>query len=134
MTIVVGYRPTVEGRAALERALTEQALRHSDLLVLHSSESLQPDGDHSLEQQVDALTERLSPLGAAVRIEVLDPVVDPADAILGAAAETGAELIVLGLRRRTPVGKLLLGSTAQRVLLEAACPVLAVKAAGTQPT
>jgi nucleotide-binding universal stress UspA family protein len=53
---------------------------------------------------------------------------DPADEVLRAAESTDAEFIVIGLRRRSPVGKLLLGSNAQRVLLDAACPVLAVKA------
>jgi nucleotide-binding universal stress UspA family protein len=48
--------------------------------------------------------------------------------VLRAAESADAEFIVIGLRRRSPVGKLLLGSNAQRVLLDAACPVLAVKA------
>jgi nucleotide-binding universal stress UspA family protein len=47
---------------------------------------------------------------------------------IAAADRTDAEFIVIGLRRRSPVGKLLLGSNAQRVLLDASCPVLAVKA------
>jgi nucleotide-binding universal stress UspA family protein len=44
------------------------------------------------------------------------------------ARTTNADLIVIGLRRRTPVGKLIMGSAAQTILLEADCPVLAVKA------
>ena len=52
---------------------------------------------------------------------------EPAEDLIGIAESAGAELIVIGLRRRTPVGKLILGSNAQRILLDAHCPVLAVK-------
>jgi nucleotide-binding universal stress UspA family protein len=56
------------------------------------------------------------------------PSLDPAEDLIGTAEDTDAAFIVIGLRRRSPVGKLLLGSNAQRVLLDASCPVLAVKA------
>lgn len=52
-----------------------------------------------------------------------------ADAVLQAAGEHEAELIVIGIRRRSPVGKALLGSAAQDILLAADCPVLGVKLA-----
>jgi nucleotide-binding universal stress UspA family protein len=53
---------------------------------------------------------------------------EPAEELLAAAERLSAVLVVIGMRRRTPVGKLLMGSTAQRVLLQATCPVLSVKA------
>ncbi len=53
---------------------------------------------------------------------------EPAEDLISIAQEIDAELIVIGLRRRSPVGKLILGSNAQRILLDAPCPVLAVKA------
>ena len=53
--------------------------------------------------------------------------VEAAEDLVSVAESHDAELIVIGLRRRTPVGKLILGSNAQRILLDASCPVLAVK-------
>ena len=53
---------------------------------------------------------------------------DAAAEVLEAAEENNAEMIVIGLRRRTPVGKLIMGACRSSILLEADCPVLAVKA------
>ena len=67
---------------------------------------------------------------SGVEFEVLQTLhaEDPAEQVLHTAHELGAGLIVIGLRRRSPVGKLILGSAAQRILLEAECAVVAVKA------
>lgn len=129
MTIVVGYVPRPEGRAALRRAVAEAALRQEDLLVVNASRGdAYVDAAVASEEELDQVRTELA--GAGVRFDVRQWVrgKDPADEVIDAAAEAGAGLIVIGLRRRTPVGKLILGSTSQRILLDADCPVLAVKA------
>ena len=130
MTIIVGYRPTPEGRAALDRAVDEARRSGARLLVINSAE--RPAGSPeplSAERGVDALSQRLAADGIVHEIRQLDLDDDPAEAILSGVSDRMADLIVIGLRRRTPVGKLITGSVAQRVLLDAECPVLAVKAA-----
>lgn len=117
-TIVVGYSATAEGRAALHRALSEANLRHSSLVVVHTS----------AVAELTELRAELASSGVPHEIRAATDELDPAEELIAAADAADAEFIVIGLRRRSPVGKLLLGSNAQRVLLDASCPVLAVKA------
>ncbi|MGA8211499.1 MAG: universal stress protein [Nocardioidaceae bacterium] len=129
MTIIVGYRPTPEGAAALDRAIDEARRDEAPLLVINSAE--QPAGSGpavSAEHGVDALARRLSDRGLRYEIRQLALDDDPADAIVAAVTDRAADLIVIGLRRRSPVGKVITGSIAQEVLLAAPCAVLAVKA------
>ncbi len=123
--VVVGHIPTPEGEAALRRAVDEARLRSTRLVVLSTPPPA--SAEISEEQHTDALRAMLVEQGVEVDVRQLTADANAATELLAAAAD--AELLVLGIRRRSPVGKLLLGSTAQRVLLEASCPVLAVKPA-----
>jgi nucleotide-binding universal stress UspA family protein len=116
--IVVGYSSKPEGRAALKRALSEARLRGAALVVV----------DASQEAETDDLNDELSASGITFEIRTPAEANDSAEELIKTAEAIDADFIVIGLRRRSPVGKLLLGSNAQRVLLDAACPVLAVKA------
>jgi nucleotide-binding universal stress UspA family protein len=115
--IVVGYSSRPEGRAALRRALIEASLRGAGLVVLHG-----------VDDDLDELTTDLQTAGVPYVLKAPVEGSDAAEDLIELADASGAAFIVIGLRRRSPVGKLLLGSNAQRVLLDAACPVLAVKA------
>lgn len=126
--IVVGYIPTPLGVAAFVRAKDEAVIRGARVVVVNTGSH----GNYSSPlfakpADLEAIEAELTKAGIAH--EVLQPTGgrSAADEILDAAARTDATLIILGLRRRSPVGKLLLGSTAQQVLLEAPCAVLAVK-------
>ncbi|WHP59477.1 universal stress protein [Arthrobacter sp. KFRI-F3372] len=63
-------------------------------------------------------------LGLTIESSVLS---DPGDAVIQIAQDRNVDMIVIGLRHRSMVGKLILGSTVQRILLDATCPVLAVR-------
>lgn len=129
--IVVGYVPKPEGRAALRRAVDEAKLRHDRLLVVNSHRGGREfDSEDAVESetQLEEVRGELAPTGVEYEIRQLVRGLDAAEDLISLAEEVEAEMIVIGLRRRTPVGKLILGSNAQRVLLDAPCPVLAVKA------
>ena len=132
VAVVVGYVPTKEGRAALRRAAEESLLRHSRLIVINSSRGGKDfDAEEAVrfESELRTIEGRLDDAGVNHEVRQLVRGNDPSEDLIAVAEEVDAEFIVIGLRRRTPVGKLILGSNAQRILLDASCPVLAVKAA-----
>jgi nucleotide-binding universal stress UspA family protein len=125
--IVVGYSADPFGRAALEHGVTEAKRRQTTLLVINStSGDSYADPRFAREGEVHDVEERLNNCG--VEFELRQPVgVDAADELLKAMDRDDAELLVIGIRHRSPVGKLLLGSVSQQLLLECPKPVLAVK-------
>ena len=132
MNIVVGYVPTPEGLAAVDYAADYAADRAASdpvRLVIVNSGVRGNDADPAFASSADwdALDQRLTSLGIDHELRQSTLAVSPADEILKAASEVDADLIVIGLRRRTPVGKLFLGSSSQQVILDADCPVVAVK-------
>lgn len=131
MTVVVGYVPTPEGRAALQAAREEARDRRLKLVVVNSHKGgASFDGDDAIrtDQELETVRRELTADGSDFEILTLVRGNDPTEDLVEVAAELGAALIVIGLRRRSPIGKLVLGSNAQRILLEADCPVLSVKA------
>jgi len=131
MTIVIGYTPRPEGVAALATAIEEAERRGARLVVVNTGASGDySDSSFASAQDIDAIDAQLAE--RAIEHEVRQPTrgLPAGQELLDVAAEVSADLIVIGLRRRSPVGKILTGSTAQHVLLDSVCPVLAVKAAG----
>jgi nucleotide-binding universal stress UspA family protein len=128
--IVVGYVAKPEGRAALRRAAEEARLRDGKLVVVNSrrgGREVDAADASGLDAELKAVHDELTDAGVDHEVRQVVRGTDPADDLIDVAVVVGAELIVIGLRRRSPVGKLILGSSAQRVLLDAPCPVLAVK-------
>ncbi|HEU4674478.1 MAG: universal stress protein [Motilibacteraceae bacterium] len=131
MTIVVGYVPKPEGKAALRRAAEEAKLRGSRLVVINSNRGgrdLDAEENVRYEHELATVRDELTTAGVEHEVRQLVRGLEPAEDLIAVAEEVQADVIVIGLRRRTPVGKLILGSNAQRILLDAPCPVLAVKA------
>ena len=127
MTVVVGYIPDQYGEAALAAGIEEAGCRGTDLVVVNATK-----GDALVDRRyvgqagLAELEQRLA--GVAVPNEVRQAMgADVAQEMVRVAVETNADAIVIGLRHRSPVGKLIMGSVAQQVLLDAPCWVIAVK-------
>lgn len=131
MTIVVGYVPTAQGNAALDRAIVEARRDGGQkLIVVNASRSDPLEGDKAIADPEKLAQIRRQLDFADVDYDIRQPLrgQDAADEVVQTATDLGAALIVIGLRKRSPVGKMIFGSTAQAILLDAECPVLAVKA------
>lgn len=116
MSVLAARSGTAEGQAALEAAVEEAKRRGEDLIVF----DLEKDQLGQFPQAVDGVSVTYREPDSRGR--------NAAGDLLDLAEAEGVSAIVIGIRHRSPVGKLLLGSTAQEILLGARVPVIAVKA------
>ncbi|MFE2093577.1 universal stress protein [Streptomyces sp. NPDC059460] len=129
MTVLVGYMPSPEGEAALRAGVDEARTRGETLLVMNASRGdAYVDRGFAQQKDLDQVRRDLTELGVDFDIRQVVGGRDAAEEIVELAGSSEVSLVVIGLRHRSAVGKLLLGSSAQRILLDSPCPVLAVKA------
>lgn len=130
MTIAVAHQASATGRAALTEAVREARVRQTDLVVIHVVTGLDADTSEAYRLGISDAIEKAAGAGPDVSwdLRLATASDDLADVIVEVTEKADAELLVIGARRRSPVGKALLGSVAQTVILDATVPVLVVKA------
>ena len=132
MTVAVAHQAASSSRTiALHEAAREAGVRGTDLAVLHVVENLDLDVEDAYRSSLaDEITTALREVGTpdvSWELHLATAEADVAETILGLASSVDAELLIIGARRRSPVGKALLGSVTQSLILEAELPVLVVK-------
>ena len=129
MTVLVGFVPNPIGEAALTAAVAEARRRGEALLVVNMSrDDVLVDAHRAGVEQLERVRRDLADLDLDFEVRQVEHGSDASDVLLEIAEHEDVSVIVIGLRHRSPVGKLLMGSAAQRILLDATCPVLSVKA------
>ena len=138
MTVALAHQASSAARhLALREAARQAFLRQTDLAVIHIVESLDLDvADAYRNGLTDDIEASLAGVGAQdvrwqLHLDVGDT--DVAEKILELTDKVTAEVLVIGARRRSPVGKFFLGSVTQTLILEAHVPVLVVKTEAGRP-
>ena len=129
-TIVVGYIDTPQGHAALDAAIAEAKLRKMKVVLVHSMVG----GGHEEASEYIAAAEAVEEAHNRLEGEGVEHCTheyvrgkSPAEDVIAAVAEHSASMIVIGVRKRSTTGKVLLGSNALEILHDARIPVLCVK-------
>jgi nucleotide-binding universal stress UspA family protein len=134
MSVAVAHKVSTTGSLALRQAAHEARLRQTDLAVIHVVESLDFDigAAHraGISDEVTQVLKEAEFGDLTWDLHLVTGTQDVADTVLRVASEVNAEILVIGARRRSPVGKFLLGSVAQTLILDADIPVVVVKSRG----
>ncbi|MCX7240639.1 MAG: universal stress protein [Burkholderiales bacterium] len=128
MTILVAYVPRPEGQEALDKGIEIAKRRNEHLVVVNAS----PGGnkeDPSLAdvQDYERVRRLLEESGTSAELKQYVRGKNAVEEIETLVETLRVSLLIIGLRKRSPIGKLIMGSVAQELLLTVACPVLAVK-------
>lgn len=130
MKILVGYDGTSSAKEALNLAKSHAKAFDASVEVVTSMHKGTESERKAIEQAERGLAYAKSLFDEddiACGTHLLIRGVSPGEDLIEFANEHSVDEIIVGVNRRSKVGKLLLGSTAQYVILQARCPVVTIK-------
>ena len=129
MTILVAYVPRPEGQAALDKGIEIAKRRNERLVVVNASPGgKKEDPSFADSHDFERVQKMLENTGLNAEIKQFVRGLNAVEEIEALIESLQVSVLIIGLRKRSPVGKLIMGSVAQDILLSVSCPVLAVKA------
>ena len=114
----------------MELAKTHAKIFDAELVVISSSEGgkgEKPEDINKIKHDLESIQENLSIEGIGCQIEQLARGLTPGEDVVLYAEENKIDQIYVGIRKKSRTSKLILGSTAQYIILKAKCPVVSVK-------
>jgi nucleotide-binding universal stress UspA family protein len=130
MKILVGYDGSNIASDAVKLAHTHAKAFKAEMFIVTSLEQgpeLKKSDIDKAESKLEKLSKPFKADDIPCETQVSVSYQDPGEDLVRIAKEYDIDEIIIGVRRRSKVGKLVFGSTAQYVILEAHCPVVAVK-------
>jgi nucleotide-binding universal stress UspA family protein len=129
MTILVAYVPRPEGQAALEKGIELARAAKANLIVVNATPGgTGEDPSRADAQDVERVEQLISVSGIQAEFKQFVRGKNAVEELQDMVTAHQVSMLVIGLRRRTAVGKLIMGSMAQEILMTIDCPILAVKA------
>lgn len=129
MKIMVGYDGSEIAHRALVVAQKRAKALNAELIIFASGAAAEGESPKktTLEGRLKDAQVLCEACNITCQLELSDQKIAVAEDIIRYASENKIDEIVIGLRRRSQLGKMLFGSTSRQVILDAPCPVLAVK-------
>lgn len=130
MKFLAAYNGTKESQTALELAKTHAKMFDAELVVISSSEGGQGEkleDINKIKHDLASIQEDISKDGIECEVEQLARGLTPGEDIVLFAEENEIDQIYVGIHKKSRTSKLILGSTAQIIILKAKCPVTSVK-------
>jgi nucleotide-binding universal stress UspA family protein len=130
MKFLVAYNDSAEAKAALDLAMKHASLFNAKLYVITSMEGgrgEKPEEIVQVGQVLKQVRQRLDEAGVEHEVHEVVRGLSPGEDIVIFAKENGIDQIFVGIEKKSKTRKLLLGSTAQYIILRASCPVVTVK-------
>jgi nucleotide-binding universal stress UspA family protein len=129
MTILVAYVPRPEGQAALDKGIEIAKRRNERLLVVNATTGGAKDEvAMASAQDAERIEAQLKAAGVQAEFKQFGRGKSAIEEIEALVTALQPYVLVIGLRKCSAVGKLILGSVAQEILMSVDCPVLCVKA------
>ena len=130
MKILVGYDGSNAGKEALDVTRWHAKAMNASVAIIFSmvkGTENEQDDMRQAERNLDYAKSVFDQETISCSTHLLIRGMAPGEDIVMFAKENQIDEIVIGVKRRSKVGKILMGSTAQYVILNAHCPVVSVK-------